>query len=309
MKPFNARSPFPGSLLLLSGLVVSAGAQAPAKGGAPAPPLSREALAHFGWSDAVVASVVAVDDRKATNSNPPRLELRIHEVLRGDKWLNRRRATWKPPMGPLCGNDPELPRWLATPFKGPNAGTKWILWGRVEKTGQGDRFNVWAWPRLPYSKEEEQKTRTLVRQVEQAVREYEAGRAAEEKKVREAKARWRACVSAKDLADFAAAADFVGVGKRISDQGPTYEITTILKGQKRHEYRDNLYFVKVGFAKEVEGLLDRETDYLLFLNEKVTPHLPGGAIYRPVALGDGIVIADPAALQAVRKALERPRQP
>jgi hypothetical protein len=82
-------------------MVVAGGAVGTAQTGAPY--LGLDA------GDVVVATV-KVSDHAATNGNPPRVELEIHEVLRGDAKVDRTRAVWVPMPHGVDFGDPELYR-------------------------------------------------------------------------------------------------------------------------------------------------------------------------------------------------------
>jgi hypothetical protein len=260
-------------------------------------------LQQYGYGDVVVATVVKVSGHEATNSNPPLVALQVHEVWRGDKKTDRQKAIWKPVFSPFCANDPQVLKWLNEPLAGPKVGEKWIVWGHMEKANGQQWFGVGADARFPWSVENEKKARLILKQAEQTVREFKAEQEAAAKKAEEVKAAWRATIGAKDIAKFAAEADFVGIGKRISDQGPTYQVTEILKGVKRIKYDGNTYYVEVGFAKKVEELLDRETSYVLFLKDTSKP-VPASRVYSAISSGDGIVIADAESIKAVRASLK-----
>ena len=284
-----------------------AAAAAPgAEAGAPCTSL------HIG--DVVVATVREVSTHAATHGRPPRVVLEVHEVLRGDPDADRSRAIWEPPPHDIDYGDVEKnPRyltWKATPMAGPKVGDKMILWGWLVVSKEGKVFHVLSWARFPYSDQKRAWALDLTRQHAEAKRAREAQKRAEEQTLAEKKAQWRAKVSAEQIQRYATEADFVGVGGIVSggDGGTQetqldFEIREILKGQKHKRYTGNRYFVQVVVPGHVCALLDRRTPYLLFLSEKGMELTPSAPRHPRIASGDGIVIADEAAVKAARAAI------
>jgi hypothetical protein len=271
---------------------------------AAAPP---QAWPVVGWGDVVVATVTGVVSRHPpTNGQPPVVTLRIHEVLRGDPKIDRTTAVWGPGRGPLCGNDPGFPKWLATPLKPPAVGEKFLLWGYIDTPAKGKKpaFHTDAWGRFPDSPQKRRWAARVIDEENRQMREAREQKEAEERAFRNARTAWRAGVSRADLERFTARAEFVCLARRVSGH-PLYEATKILKGTKRKEFAGGAYYVTVTFADRVEKRIDRETTFLLFLRyDGLGGH--GGVGYAPIAGGDGVVIADREAIQAVERALKHP---
>jgi hypothetical protein len=270
--------------------------------------IEREAIANwYGQGDVIVATVVKESAHAGTISNPPRPILRVDEVWRGDKGLDRSNVLWGPLFAPRCGNDPGLNKWLATPFAGPKVGEKWILFGRLGDGDEKKLFLTWGQSRFPYTPENEKKYRALMKEADEIIRQRNAEREAKEKAHREALAKWREASTEKRLKQYVAEADFIGIGRRVSGT-PLYEIDIILKGERKHEYLNNAYFVQVVFPENIERFIEyQKTPYLLFLTEKGLKPNPSGPLYQPIAGGDGIVIADAESIRAVGAAVKAPR--
>lgn len=83
--------------------------------------------------DVIIATIQRSGDESATNGNPPKVELLVTEVLRGNVQLRVLQARWLPePHGiDWVGSGAEELRqqWAAAPLKGPTAGEKLILIG------------------------------------------------------------------------------------------------------------------------------------------------------------------------------------
>lgn len=159
-----------GPVLALAALL---GACTPAPAPAPAPAPNDDSAAgmtleHFyalsgdaatvivesDW-DVIVATVKSVSTHEATNARPPLVELEIHEVLRGDRGADRRKAVWEPfPhdvdwSGP--GSDEAIRQWESQPMRGPAPGERWILVGQWQRTGNASVFGASPAGRFPYS--------------------------------------------------------------------------------------------------------------------------------------------------------------
>ena len=291
------------------------GAAAAAPGaGAGAPCASL----HIG--DVVVATVREVSTYAATHGRPPRVVLGVHEVLRGDLEADRSRAVWEPPLHDIDYGDveknPRYQAWKATPMAGPKVGDKMILWGRLVASKEAKEFRVFAWARFPYSDQKRAWALDLIRQHAEAERAREAEKRAKERALAEKKAQWRAKVSAEEIQRYAKEADFVAIGRIVSGgDGGTQEtpldleVREVLKGQKHERYAGNRYFVQVVVPGRVCALLDRRTPYLLFLSEKGMEFTPSVPRHPRIHSGDGIVIADEAAVKAARAAIGAAPQP
>jgi hypothetical protein len=291
---------------LLAVLLLTAG-RAPGA----APPRPRPAYPEGHWqgggaADVVVARVVAVADRGATNGNPPRVELRVEEVLRGDPKLDRRQTVWQPVSPFLCltGAEKAYALWQAAPLAGPRAGDRLIVWGSVEKTKDGPRFVARANNALADTATNRDWAVRTIRATAAYHAAAAAKAAADARAQRQRVQRWQVRTSPEDLRKLARQADFVGVGKIVSGSGPGFQfrVTEILKGKQQRKYADGSYYVGLEVPAGVAGLLDRETEYLLLLSEKgLRAGVPDG--YRPAPGSDGVAITDARALAVVRTAL------
>jgi hypothetical protein len=255
--------------------------------------------------DCVVAVVKEVAPDKATYANPPRVKLQIVEVLRGDPKIDRTQAVWSPPPHGIdtriITENPRYKQWAATPFPGPKVGEKFVLWGG----GDGKVFV--ARERTPYTDDDRQKAIEIIERARKISEEYQKKAEAEKKARAEAVAKWRQGVSADDLRQYAAKADFVAVGRMSGEMiqpGPwllDFKVTRILKGEKDpiHKYTDNSYYVTFHLPAKLAEMLDRDKDYLLFLQPSAKSFSASAPSYVTIPLGDGIVIADEEALKAL----------
>jgi len=289
----------------LGALVAVTGGGGARQGGAP--------YLGLDGGDVVVATVKKVSDHAATNGNPPRIELEIHEVLRGDAKADRSRAVWQPTPNGFDFGDPEMMRkaveaWEALKFAGPKVGDKFVLWGEIDGVSERPVFDVYSWHAYPFSAEKRTWAVKVIREAEEEARRYAAKLEVEKKALAKAQAEWRAKTSADDLKKFAAQADVVAVGRITSEyvSGPmTIRVDQLLKGEKRKEHRGDTHYVAITVPKEVRQLLDRETDYLLFLSADGMKPGPSSDAYPFIKASDGIVIADRKAVEAVKEAIER----
>jgi hypothetical protein len=288
------------------------------------------ALTAFGWGvgtahagapylgldlgDVVVATVKKVSDHPATNGNPPRVELEIHEVLRGDAKADRTRAVWQPTPHGCDFGDAEMYRkfvetWETGKFAGPKVGDKFVLWGKMTADKKNPVFDAYSWHAYKFTAEKRTWAVNVIRDAEEAARRYAAKLEAEKKALAKARTEWRAKTSTDDLKKYAAQADFVAIGRIVGGEanvagGSTLQVR-ILKGETRKKYTGDAYFVEVRAPKDVQGLLDRETDYLVFLTLDGLKTGVSVDFYPPIKTGDGIVIADRQAVEAVKEALGR----
>jgi len=268
-------------------------------GGCPASPYT---------GDAIVAVVKQVDDKNATFGSPPRVGLDVLEVLQGDPNADRTQALWAPlPHDIDTGvieKDQRYLQWAGIPMKGPKVGEKYILWGwNITQHGQtrfmaqgretfSDRARLAALQRIERQK----------RQVEDNRRKVEAQEAARRSAVQQ----WRQTVSPEDIRRYAAAAEFVGIGKfggamnlQDSDMLVSFAISSILKGRQETKFAVPTYFVTFVAPRKLCDLLDRETDYVVFLRAgsgKLSASTPS---YERIPQGVGIVIADKEAREAL----------
>src|SRR5262245_13126960 len=89
-----------------------------------------------GGTDLLVARVVAVLDSGATIADPPRLTLQVEKSLRGKLWRGLLPARWDRTSYPIfrCGNESRAEqeawdRYLQTPVRGPRIGERLLLAG------------------------------------------------------------------------------------------------------------------------------------------------------------------------------------
>ena len=250
--------------------------------------------------DAVVAIVREADDERATFGNPPRVKLEIVEVLRGDPKTDRTRAIWGPPEHDIdwgvVEENPLYKEWAKKPMKGPKVGEKYILWGWNFVQKDTPVFLAHDGGRFAFSDEERQRAIQMINRDQQLMLEYQKKMEAEKQAHREAVKKWREGVSSDDIKQYAAKAEFVGVGKRSSS---SFRITEILKGRQKKEYMDGAYYVTFEIPQAVHNLLDRDTTYAVFLQD--TPKLlsASAASYATIPLGEGVVIADEQTMKAL----------
>jgi hypothetical protein len=263
--------------------------------------------------DIIVATVTRVSKHQPTYGNPPRVELKIHEVLRGDPNTRRNAAIWGPPSHDIDyggGNsEKRLREWGSQPMSAPEVGSKWILWGFV-RTPPGE-FVAWDKPRFRYSDETRRQALAMIRDAEQWERNRRAEIAANWKARIEARAKWRARFAAKDIHRYCQAADFVAIGKCLSGFSD-FEITDVLKGVKRDlpdiiglQQEAVAYHAFLDLPQEREILIDNDTPYILFLSEKDARIAGFTVYYTPVSGMEGIVLADADALATVRQSLRK----
>lgn len=96
-------------------------------------PPERMALGH-GYS-IVVLTVVTTDTRDATtNGDPPKIAVRVDEVLAGEAPLGERRGQWSPPPSGVDwvgkGAAEAKAEWASRPLLAPPAGARLIVLGR-----------------------------------------------------------------------------------------------------------------------------------------------------------------------------------
>jgi hypothetical protein len=114
-------------LVAFAWALAAVGHAGPAGGGRAFPPSDQQLLAAEG---AIVAAVVVEDVRPlvGTIAHPPRLRLRVDEVIRGHLPPRTIEADWPRPEyhGPREGV-PAPPGWLDEPLPAPTHGTRLIL--------------------------------------------------------------------------------------------------------------------------------------------------------------------------------------
>jgi hypothetical protein len=108
-------------------------------------------------SDVFVATITRVEDTGATNTNPPRVWLKVDEVLHGKQQTHRSPATWLPQPHDIdtSPEEPRLSEWKAQPLKGPRVGEKWILLGAevldVSGPMKATKYEISSYVRIPFN--------------------------------------------------------------------------------------------------------------------------------------------------------------
>lgn len=187
-------------------------------------------------SDLAVVEIVAVPEGRYTNDRPPTVEVRVLQLLSGDKSQDRTRIRWTPtwpfPIG-ICGNDSRLPAWREAEFK--------------EMPKVGDRFVVALHPAEPGSPLPSTTGRCRQPFTEEVLKEirgwYDEGRAAHEaweieqaetarKRLETARAFWASRAAGVDLEGLLARAELVAIaespGTPVSNQVP-FRLREILR--------------------------------------------------------------------------------
>jgi hypothetical protein len=299
---------------LLCLVLVSATAAAQAGVGYPGPPVG---------SDVIVASVTKVSGHAATNAHPPEVELKVEQVLHGDPKLDRRRAVWDPiDFNWDVPADGEFEQWKTTPLEGPRVGERWILWGVFHGDEGPARFHISAKGRFPFDTQALGETTALIRQYEAARRAFVAKVEAEAKPLREQRDKWRAQVTDADIRHYYEQSDFVVLARIVSHSRQYADmecrICKVFKGQTRRLIEiiprgpwgaDDPLSIHVQFPKNTNKTLSElfhvlPKECFLFLSERGL-RLEVWPRYHPIDSGDGIVIADAAARQAVAEAAKR----
>ncbi len=273
------------------------------------------ALPHW-RGDVVVATVKNVSDHEATNGNPPIVELEVHEVLRGDAKLDRTRAVWQPyPLWNgecLVGVDVEkiTSRWEAEKLASPKVGDKFILWGEITDENMRPQFGVFSREAYLFSEEKRTWAVKFIRDQEVEISLQEEKRASAMKAKLQALADWREKVTTEELEKYTNEADIVLVGKIISwgnsdGTGLTFS-ARILKGENLSKPGIDEIYAEPALSNDLrEQRLNHETDYLLFLRRDGAVDRLTHIRYQPIKTGEGIVIADPKAMEAVKGALDK----
>lgn len=260
--------------------------------------------------DAVVAIVKEVNDEKATFGNPPRVKLEIVEVLRGDPKIDRTHAIWQPPdhgMDSFVEENPLYKEWAKKPMKGPKVGEKYILWGWVYIEKDTPVFLAGNGGRFAFSDEKRQWAIQRIHRDQELLLEYQKKREAEKQAHLNAVKKWRETVTSDDIKQYAATAEFVGIGKLSSETTGVsermyvdFQITEILKGQQKKEFTDGAYYVTFVVPEtKMSGLLERDTRYVVFLNSTAKMLNAAGTNYVTIPSGDGVVIADEQTMKAL----------
>jgi hypothetical protein len=128
--------------LLLVGVCRLSAQGDPARAGDEAPPYSAPVI--------IVATVTKVSDEAATNGNPPRVGLKVNQVLRGNVKDNIR-GLWNPRFHGFDtgGFDAELKAWQAKPLTKPKVGQKFILSGWMVDHDDGPILSLSGYGKVP----------------------------------------------------------------------------------------------------------------------------------------------------------------
>jgi hypothetical protein len=282
--------------------------------------------------DVVVATIKKVSDHEATNGKPPIIELEIHEVLRGDPKTDRTRSLWQPhPLWSgecLVGVDVKkmTEAWEVKKLASPKVGEKFILWGEMTRDKKRPQFGAYSWEAYPFSEEKRKWAAKIISEMAAETKLQEEKWTAERKAKAQALAEWRAKVTVDDLKNYTNEADLVLVGKIVSwgssdGSGRTF-FARVLKETSRPKTNSERFsiglagvvgvsvapdlkniFASAALHPEVHARLEGETDYLLFLSvEKAESQLTHFR-FQPIKSGEGVVLADEKAIQAVNEAL------
>ena len=262
--------------------------------------------------DVFVATITRVEDKDATNARPPRVWLEVHEVIRGNAKVVRSPALWSPPDHGFDfgdGNQPELKRWYAAPLKGPKVGQKFILGGKLRGLTPDEKdvpvYDLFDFVRIPYSDAARAKAIATLAAIDEAHREYAAEQAAAAKERELRGQKWRAAMNDKVIDKRTQEADAVAIG-RITG-GSTCEVEEMLKGQPRMS-TGGKYFVTLpseGYDQRIADLMYERPRCILFLSEKNLIASVTDIHAQIVDPYEGIVLADAAAIAAVKASLQR----
>lgn len=264
-------------------------------------------LVYF-HGDCVVVTITKVSDHPPTNGNPARVDLEIHELLNGDRKIDRRRAVWEPvphdiDYGGGAERDGKIKAWLARPTTAPRPGGKFIVWGESHAHEGVTTFWVQSWRVYPYSEETRDWAITAMCVQEQMIWTEMERRRLEREEFERAVADRRAKVTTEDIGEWVKKAEFVGLAVQSGGarETATFSVEKILKGRKLYKYVDDSYFVKFPVDAETVAALDSDAKYYVFLGDRTLDSQ--GAAYRRVGPGDGMVLADAASRKAVEAAL------
>lgn len=263
--------------------------------------------------DVFVATITRVEDKDATNARPPRVWLEVHEVLRGDAKTARSPAVWSPPFHGIDwvgGNASELlKQWKARPYKGPKVGQKFILGGKLYKPAKGEKgepdYHLFSFVRIPYSDKARTATLASLAALDAEHRKYADEQAAEKKERDARRQEWRAALSDRVIDQRTQEADVVAIGQIVGSS--TYEFETLLKG-KPPGSTSVKYYVTLpsdGYDKRIVDLVNERPRCILFLSDKNLVASTGGLYAQLVDPYEGIVVADDAAIAAVKASLKK----
>lgn len=116
----------------------------------------EDLFARGAYGIVVVATIISIDKvRKNTNGDPPRLRIKIHEVLKGSINPGEMPATWVPFPHDVDwtgeGSTERIKKWADRKNNPLEKGSKWILssW----QTGKVGHLKVAATARWPFTEE------------------------------------------------------------------------------------------------------------------------------------------------------------
>lgn len=270
----------------------------------------EEKILRSGY-DVLVATVESVSTRPATNGNPPRVTLRIHEVLRGDPAIDRRCARWEPADPGIDYLDESgmarLRAWREEPLSGPEVGSQMIVLGAMREY-EGERLFI-----VPYRARYQFSEADL--EIARAAVQLDAERAAEaavQRQEYQAKLEtWQNQIDSETVRQFAAEADVVAravVRSGEDTEWIDFQVEELFKGRRKDEDPNQPYTIRVRVTAEMAEVLRHEygdwaTPYLLFLSEADALPFDTVASYDPVRFGGGVVPGSEPALEAVRSVL------
>ena len=263
--------------------------------------------------DVFIATVTRVEDAGASNANPPKVWLEVHQVLRGKAETKRSPALWFPPFhGIDYGDDtqPELKRWEATPLKGPAVGAKFILGGQFLAVAEGnDQFGdyeLFPFVRMIYSEENHQRTIAELERLDEARKKEIARRRATKNERAARKRAWRDELDPVTIDRWTRKSDAVAVGKLVSSD--TFHIERMLKGRRRMLSGGEYYLTLPSdrFAPRIADIITSDRPRcVLFLSEEQVIASVTSAHADLVDPYHGVVLADGAAIAAVETSLRR----
>ena len=270
--------------------------------------------------DAVVATVTGVSAHAATYANPPRVTLEVHEVLQGDPKTNRREAIWAPRPHDIdtgvIEDNPQYKAWAAKKMEGPAVGSRWILYGfsYSPHPAKPAIFHVSSEAAFPFSDEKLAAAKNAAIVWAEYHRKLNEEMEADRRADARLKAAWRTSTTRQDLEHFTAEADLVVTARWVSAASTAdaigVEITSVLKGQVR-DHPDKAVrpaggprYIDFAAGPALQLLMDRQTEYLLFLSDAGVTFNHISPRYPRIRSGDGAVIANEEALRAVRDALQ-----
>jgi hypothetical protein len=188
-------------------------------------------------------------------------------------------------------------------------GQKFILGGSSLKPPPDKKdapvYYLFAFVRIPYTDKARTETIANLASLDEARRKYAAEVAAAAKD-RELRGRaWRAAISDKVIDQRTQEADAVAIGRLVG--AATYEIELLLKGQPRMS-SGGKYYVTLpakGYDERIVDIVSERQRCLLFLSEKQLIASVTDIHAQLVDPYEGIVLADDAAIAALKASLKK----